>query len=169
MCMKLENLLKISFCGLVLWMVSVPSYAVSAITTVNVTVARYLSITNASSLEFGNISVSATAGTVVINTNGMRFATGGVTINPTGSFNEAKFIIEGKPNANFAIKLPYKIELRDGNGNIINVNNFKSSTEAGTLDTNGVQEISVGGQINLDPNQATGDYTGTMIVELNYS
>ncbi|MCI0507137.1 MAG: DUF4402 domain-containing protein [Gammaproteobacteria bacterium] len=140
----------------------------SAVTTVNVTVARYLSITNTSSLEFGNISVSATAGAVVIDDTGMRFATGGVTINPAGSFNPAKFIIEGKPNANFAIKLPYKIELRDSNGNIIDVTDFKSSDKSGTLDINGIREISVGGQINLDPNQATGDYTGTMIVELNY-
>lgn len=145
------------------------AFAVTAVSTINVTVARYLAITNTSTLEFGSVSVSATAGSVVINTDGMRFASGGVTVNPAGSFTPAKFIIEGKPNANFAVVLPKTVELRDGNGNTIEVTGFKASTESGRLDANGALEIRVGGQIDLDANQATGDYSGTMILELNYS
>ena len=145
------------------------AFAASAISTINVSVTRFLTITNVSTLEFGSVSVSATAGTVVIGTDGMRFSTGGVVINPSGSYTPARFFIEGKPNTNFSIKLPEKVQLRDGNGNTIDVDNFNTNVDSGTLDSNGVVEIKVGGQINLDANQNTGEYSGTMVVELNYS
>lgn len=141
----------------------------SAVSTISVSVTRSLSITNISTLEFGSVSVSSTAGTVVIDTDGMRFSTGGVMVDPSGSYTPARFYIEGKPNANFSIKLPNRVELRDGFGNTISVDNFNTSVESGALDANGVLEFKVGGQINLDPNQNTGEYSGTMVVELNYS
>ncbi|WP_455208049.1 DUF4402 domain-containing protein [Kaarinaea lacus] len=144
-------------------------FAASAVSTINVSVTRSLSITNISSLEFGSISVSSTAGTVVIGTDGMRFSTGGATINPSGTYTPARFYIEGKPNANFSIKLPNIVQLRDGYGNTISVDNFNATVGSGTLDANGILEFKVGGQINLDPNQNTGEYSGTMVVELNYN
>ena len=65
-----------SFCGFILaavvFLIPAQSYAVTAIATINVTVARFLSITNVSSLEFGTVSASSTAGSVVVDTNGMR-------------------------------------------------------------------------------------------------
>lgn len=161
------------FCGyfiaLAILLVPGPSFAVSAVATVNVTVARFLSITNTSALEFGVVSASATAGSVVIDANGLRFTTGGVQINPSGLFTPAKFIIEGRPDASFSINLPEKVELRDGNGNTIEVNKFETNNQTGNLDSNGALEVKVGGKINLDANQKSGDYSGVMIVELNYS
>jgi hypothetical protein len=166
--MKSRYVLGNGICALVLLCAPVSAFAVSAVATINVTVARFLSIVNTSSMEFGSVSVSATAGNVIIGVDGTRSATGGVTINPAGSFTPAKFVLEGKPNANFILKLPDKVELRDGQGNVIEVTNFKSSTDSGQLDGNGVLEINVGGQINLDANESSGDYSGTMIVELHY-
>ena len=99
----------------------------------------------------------------------MRYAVGGVTINPAEHFTPAVFLIEGKPYENFAVKLPDKVELRDSHGNTIEVNQFKSTVDSGALDANGLLEIKIGGQIDLDANQSTGDYSGTMVVELNYS
>jgi len=154
---------------LILLLLPHTGFAASAVATVSVTVARFLSITNTSSLEFGVVSVSAMAGSVTIDTNGMRFTTGGVTINPTGLFTPAKFIIEGRPDSNFSLKLPDRVELRDANGNTIQVEKFQTSHATGNLDSNGTLEITVGGKINLDANQQTGDYNGVMVVELNYS
>ena len=167
--MKLAKQITVSTCALALCVLSAPSFAVSAVTTINVTVTRYLSITNTSTLEFGSVAASATAGTVIEDIDGTRFATGGVTINNAGSYTPAKFIIEGKPNANFYIKLPDRVELRDGYGNIMNVTDFRANVQSGALSVDGVLEIKIGGQINLDPNQSTGDYSGSMIIELNYS
>ena len=163
-----KNLLKTATLLAVLLCVSSSTMAATAVSTINVTVARYLSITNTSSMEFGSVMASTTAGTVVLETNGMRSVTGGVDINPADSYTPAKFIIEGKPNASFTLKLPDNIELRDSNGNRIEINNFKSSHKDGLLDANGALEITVGGQINLDPNQTSGDYSGTIVVELIY-
>ena len=167
--MKIRNALFQYFAGTVLLSVSLTALAVSAVTTINVTVTRYLSITNTSTLEFGSVASSSTAGTVVVDVDGMRFATGGVSINSTGSYTPAKFVIEGKPNANFYIQLPDSVELRDGYGNIINVTDFRANVKSGSLNMEGAMEIKVGGQINLDPNQSTGDYSGSMLIELNYS
>lgn len=144
-------------------------FAASAIATINVTVARFLSFTNVSSLDFGTISASSTAGSVVVDSNGMRFTTGGVQINPSGSFNPARFIIEGMPEASFSLKLPDSVELRDGNGNTIQVEKFQTDNLEGNLDANGALEIKIGGKINLDANQKSGDYSGIMVVELSYS
>ncbi|KPJ93401.1 MAG: hypothetical protein AMJ55_08050 [Gammaproteobacteria bacterium SG8_15] len=167
--MKVYKLARSYLAIMTLLFMPVSGFAASAVSTINVSVTHSLSITNVSALEFGSISVSSTAGTVVIGTDGMRFSTGGVTINPSGNYTPAKFYIEGKPNANFSIKLPNTVELRDGYGNTITVDHFNASVESGTLDARGVLEFKVGGQINLDPNQSTGEYSGTMVVELNYS
>lgn len=155
--------------ALAILLLPAPAFAVSAMATINVTIARFLSITNTSSLDFGTISVSSTAGSVMVDTNGMRFTTGGVSINPAGLFTPAKFIIEGKPDASYSISLPDNVELRDGRGNTIHVDKLESGNPAGKLDSNGALEIKVGGKINLDANQKSGDYSGVMIVELNYS
>lgn len=158
-------------CLLLMTLLCVPvsGFTASAVSTITVSVTRSLSISNISSLEFGSITASSTAGTVVIGTDGSRFSTGGVTISPTGVYTPASFYIEGTPNANFSIKLPNIVQLRDGYGNTITVDNFNSSVESGILDSNGIFEFKVGGQINLDPNQKSGDYSGTLIVELNHS
>lgn len=166
--MKIYRFLKSSLLVMTLLM-PVSGFTASAVSTINVSVTRSLSIANMSSLDFGSISVSSTAGTVVISADGMRFSTGGVTISPSGVYTPASFYIEGKPNTNFSINLPNFVQLRDEYGNTITVNNFKSSVESGILNSSGILEFKVGGQINLDPNQNTGEYSGTMIVELNYS
>lgn len=167
--MKLGRIFRGHLVALVIFLLPAPAFAVSAMATINVTVARFLSITNTSSLEFGTVSVSSTAGSVSVDTEGMRFTTGGVTVNPSGVFNPAKFIIEGKPDASFSITLPDSVELRDGKGNILQVDEFKASNQTGNLDSNGALEVKIGGKINFDANQKSGDYSGVMIVELNYS
>jgi hypothetical protein len=167
--MNYRKIATILAASIVLLSASAGSLAASAVTTIKVSVVRFLAITNISVLEFGTVSPSTTAGTVFINHDGNRFATGGVTLSPGALFSPARFYIEGKPDAQFTVQLPAKVVLRDGNGNTIDVNNFQTDVKTGQLNSNGTLEINVGGQINLDPNQAGGDYTGTMTVELNYS
>jgi len=158
--MNYRKIATILAASIVLLSASANSLAASAVTTIKVSVVRFLAITNPSMLEFG---------TVFINYEGNRFATGGVTLSPGAFFSPARFYIEGKPDSQFTVQLPAKVVLRDGNGNTIDVNNFQTDVKTGQLNSNGTLEINVGGQINLDPNQAGGDYTGTMTVELNYS
>lgn len=146
-----------------------PAHADSATGTTIATITRFLSITNVSNLEFGTVSAGAVAGSVRVDSEGKRSATGGVVINPNGAFTPARFVIQGKPNGSFTVTLPKRVELTDNTGNTIAVDNIRPSTPTGRLDTDGAMELSVGGQINLDANQSTGDYTGILVVELNYS
>ena len=157
------------FCILLVMITATPVHAGSAAGTAIATITRFLSITHISELEFGTVSASSAAGSVVIDIQGNRFSTGGVVINPSGAFTPAKFVIQGKPNASFTVSLPNIVELRDTAGNSIAVDNIKSSLESGRLGDEGALEITVGGQINLKANQSTGDYSGILVVELNYS
>ena len=157
------------FCMLIVIVTTTPVHAGSAAGTTIATITRFLSITNVSELEFGAVSVSSAPGSVVIDTQGQRFSTGGVVINPNGAFTPAKFVIQGKPNASFSVSLPKIVELKDTAGNAIAVDNIQSSLESGRLGDEGALEITVGGQINLKANQSIGDYSGVLVVELNYS
>jgi hypothetical protein len=145
------------------------AYADSATGTAIATITRFLSITNISDLEFGVVSVSSSAGSVMIDAQGNRRASGGAAINPNDEFTPARFVIQGKPNATFTVSLPRRVELKDTSGNIIAVDNIRSSLGTGRLDGEGALEITIGGQVNFAPNQSTGDYSGVLVVELNYS
>ena len=69
--MKFRDILIRFLLGTVFLGTPLSALAVSAVTTINVTVTRYLSITNTSTLEFGSVATSATAGTVVVDIDGI--------------------------------------------------------------------------------------------------
>lgn len=146
-----------------------PLYAGSTAGTTQATVTRFLAISRLSDLAFGTVSVSASAGSVRIDPLGNRYTSGGVAIDPADPFKPARFFIQGKPNAAFTVALPPSVQLKDPAGNAIVVDNIKSSLASGRLGEAGSAEIFVGGQINLKANQATGDYSGVLVVELHYS
>lgn len=156
-------------CLLVAFGTAFPAYADSATGTAITTITRFLSITNVSNLEFGTVSAGSTAGSVMVNSQGQRSSTGGVVIDPNGGFTPARFVIQGKPNGAFTVSVPTRVQLTNTTGNTIAVDNIRSNMPNGRLDNNGSLELSVGGQINLEANQSTGDYTGILVVELNYS
>jgi hypothetical protein len=154
---------------LVILTVAAPAHADSATGTTIATITRFLSITNISNLEFGTVSAGSAAGSVIVDSRGKRSSTGGVVINPNETFTPARFVIQGKPNGSFTVSLPTQVELTDTTGNTIAVNNIRSNMQNGRLDNAGELELTVGGQINLDANQSSGDYSGILVVELNYS
>jgi len=157
-------------CALVLLLcITNNAHAESAVATVNVTVVRFMSIVNISSLDFGVVSVGSTAGSVVISNDGLRFSTGGVDISPSDPASPAKFIAAGSPNSSYFVYLPQSVQLVDQNGNTILLNQLQASSLSGQLDANGNLDLSVGGQINLDANQSPGNYSGTLVIELDYS
>lgn len=144
-------------------------YAATATAPVNVEIVRFLTLVNTSGLEFGKISASGAAGTVVISHDGNRYATGGAAVDPSDHFTPATFLVQGRPNETFSVQLPDRIELFDKNGNKIVIENFKTNAEQGNLSPSGDSEISVGGKLNLDPNQPSGSYNGTLVIDVHYS
>lgn len=143
--------------------------AVTVTAPVNVEIVRFLTLVNTNGLEFGKVSASGAAGTVTITHDGNRYASGGAAVDPADRFTPASFIIQGRPNESFTVQLPDNLELFDQNGNKIIVEKFKTSAEQASLGPAGDMEFTVGGKLNVDPNQPSGSYTGTLVINVHYS
>ena len=148
---------------------SSPLYAVSAVSTVSVKVIHFLSVTNTSEMSFGEVSGNSTAGTVTLNFDGVRESNGGALVADGGSYSPAKFLIEGIRNANFSISFPQEIVMTDGFGNTLKIDKFDSQfTDAGQSGANGLQELVVGARLNLEAYQVSGNYQGSLVVDIEY-
>ena len=154
---------------ILLFCVSTQVLALTVSAPVTVEIVRFLTLVNTSGMEFGKVSASGAAGTVVITHDGNRYTTGGAAVDPADQFTPATFLIQGRPNEAFTVQLPDRIELFDQNGNKIIVENFQSNAENANLSSGGDMEITVGGKLSLDPNQPSGSYNGTLVIDVHYS
>lgn len=144
-------------------------WALSADSEIHVTVTRHVSVANISAMEFGEVSVNSVPGTVTLNPDGSRSSSGGVLIDSTGSASPARFMVEGMAGLDYQVQLPGQVVIGDGNGNTIIVDNLvAASRDTGAGSAPGVLELQVGGRLNLKENQAVGDYSGTLVVEVSY-
>lgn len=130
-----------------------------------------ISITKLTDMNFGNLSVGGTGGTVIWNpSTGVRSVSpgSGITLPTTsGSPTLASFTVSGQANYGYSITLPTTpITLDDGAAHTMTVSGFTSSPSAsGTLSAGtsyGTQTLYVGATLNVAPNQAAGIYTSTV-------
>lgn len=137
------------------------------------TIVTPINLVNAGDINFGNVAVSATAGTVILAPAGTRTITGGVTLpGVPGTVSAAKFDVSGTPAYTYAITLPSTATTVTSGGNTMTVNAFTSSpSTTGVLDGAGKQTISVGATLNVGATQASGIYvSGTPFdVTVNYN
>ena len=127
-------------------------------------------------MNFGVLIANTTGYDVTLNTapGDLRTApagvalTGGTTYQDTPSL--ASFTITGEPNTSFAIGLPSSISLSNGTASMT-VNAFSSSLGAtSTIDaTEGEATLNVGATLAVGANQASGLYTSTFDVTVNYN
>jgi hypothetical protein len=156
--------------GLLALLMQTAAYAATATATVTVDVVSTIRLNNITSMVFGDIASSASAGTVILNTTGARVSTGGVTINTSVPGSAATFDVMGDPNASYAITLPAAITLTNPLGNSMLVDNLNSTPSSfGNLDASGQSVLQVGGTLNVDPNQIFGSYSGLMSVTVEYN
>lgn len=145
----------------------------TASATASSTIIAPISITKTVDLDFGNVGVSGTAGTVVISPAGVRSATGGVSLPaPAGTVTSASFNVAGQGNYTYAITLPAAALTITSGANNMTVNAFTSTpTATGTLNAGGTQIVTVGATLNVGASQASGVYTsGTPFdVTVNYN
>ena len=128
-----------------------------------VTVVAPIDIQKNTDLDFGNIAVGTTAGTVAMTPQGQRTATGGITLPSTsGSPSAASFTVSGQGNYTFTITLPQNpYVIQDGSNNTMTIDNFISDpATTGTL-VNGTRVVNVGATLNATANQPVGFYTAT--------
>ncbi|MCI5043249.1 MAG: DUF4402 domain-containing protein [Aquisalinus sp.] len=125
-----------------------------------------LQLSNATALYFGTIAPSLTdADTVVVSPSGAK--TCGVELTClSDDHTAAQFNVTGEPNRSYTIQLPDTIQISNGS-ETMTVDSFTGSKAAGTL-ASGTDSFSVGGTLEVAANQASGEYTGTFVVSVEY-
>lgn len=133
--------------------------------------AEVISISNTQGLAFGDF-VAESTGSVTVGTEGARSATGGVFLIPSSQGLPARFTISGSAYATYTIQLPPNDTVKlTGPGIDMTVNNFVSSPSGagGQLDASGAQTLNVGATLLVGSGQASGDYTGSFSVIVEYN
>ena len=151
----------------------ISSAQVTATATASSTIVTPISITKTLDMNFGNVAVNSTAGTVILTPEGGRTATDGVTLPATkGTVTAAEFNVTGANNYTFSITLPSTShEIKNGD-NTMSVTDFTSTpTPTGTLSATGSATVKVGATLHVSAGQAAGTYTsGTPFkVTVNYN
>lgn len=169
------NKLKKLFTIVLLSMVAFSTRAqVSATATATAVIVTPIAITKTADMNFGNVAVSTTAGTVVLTPAGGRTATGGVTLPTTaGTVTAASFDVSGTGSYTYSITLPSTALTltRNSGTETMDVNNFTSSPSGtGTL-SSGAQTLTVGATLNVAGSQVPGTYVSgsSFTVTVNYN
>ncbi len=170
----MKNLNKIFAIIVIMFAFASTTFAqVTATATATGTIVTPIAITKALDMNFGNVAVSATGGTVILAPAGTRGITGGVTLPATvGTVTEARFTVTGVANYTYSITLPSTATTVTSGANTMSVNAFTSlPSPTGTLDGSGTQTLKVGATLNVSALQPAGTYiSGTPFsVTVNYN
>ena len=144
---------------------------VTGTATGSATIITPIAITKTVDMNFGNIAVGASLGTVVLATDNTRTKSGGVTLPAAaGTVTAAQFTVTGLGTSTFSITLPTTYSIASG-ANTMNIDTFTSTPSGiGTL-IGGSLTIKVGATLDVAASQAAGSYTnGTGFpVVVNYN
>ena len=136
---------------------------VTASASSTATIVTPIGITKDVNMNFGNVAVSATAGSVVLTPAGTRSIEGGTTLpNVAGTVTAASFSVVGQANYTYIITLPTSdlTLTRTGFTETMVVNAFTSAPSGtGALSGAGAQTLTVGATLNVSANQVAGVYT----------
>lgn len=145
---------------------------VSATATATATIITPIAITKTVDMNFGNVAVSGTPGTVVLAPAGTRGITGGATLPAVpGTVTAATFTVTGLGTSTYSITLPSTDLTITSGGNTMLVNAFTSTPSPSGALVAGTQDILVGATLNVGASQPAGTYTsGTpFTVTVNYN
>lgn len=154
---------------------SASSFAqVSASASATATIVSPIAISKTVDMNFGNVAVSAVAGTVILPPSGPRTTGGGVTLPATtGTVTAASFTVTGTPAYTYAITLPAAATTISQGANTMTVDTWTSTptVAAGGLLTGGTQTLLVGGTLHVAAGQASGTYVSgvNFTVTVNYN
>jgi hypothetical protein len=145
---------------------------VTATATATATIITPIAIVKATDMNFGNIAVNATLGTVILAPASTRTVTGGCTLPAVaGTVTAAAFTVTGLAAATYSITLPAALTTITSGGNTMTVDTWTSTpTPTGTL-AGGTDNLLVGATLHVAASQAAGTYlSGTpFTVTVNYN
>lgn len=141
-----------------------------------------IEISKSVDLIFGKFA-PGTGGTVTVDTNGGRTASGGTVLSKSGaSATAAKFDVTGDNNSTYAITWSGASELTgdDDAGSSMALDSISDLTAGGqtsgdvdvgvgTLNGSGEQSIYLGGILTVAADQADANYTGDVIATVEYN
>ncbi len=153
---------------LVVLLTSSAATAATSTSAVGATILAPLTLSNTAGLEFGQIGISASAGTVRVSTAGVRFGTGGVTLAGVVSPTVASFDVVGAPGSTYTVELPASATIASG-VHTMSLDTFVSSPPTtGTLSGAGADTLVVGATLRVGGDQPAGRYTGSFAVTISY-
>jgi hypothetical protein len=144
---------------------------VLAVLAVSASTAAEISIQNTQGLSFGSF-VAGSGGTVTVSPSDTRSAGGGVMLMSLSAGAAARFTVSGDALATYTIQLPGNNFVKlTGPGAEMAVNDFTSSPSGagGDLGLTGSQTLTVGATLSVGSGQASGSYSGTFTVTVNYN
>ena len=142
----------------------------TATATATATIVTPITIASDIQMNFGNIAVNSTGGTVVLLPAGSTTPTGGVTLPPTnlGTISAATFNVSGEKGYTYAIGLQADgYVINDGNSNTMTLNSFTSTPATTGVLAEGAQTIKVGATLIVGASQAAGEYTNATGFEVS--
>lgn len=157
------------------------SFAASVETTATSTVIAPITITNPVNLDFGRFIAGTAVGTVIVDTDGGRTATGDVvlpTVGPTPT--AAQFLVTGGSDATYTISWTGGTTLTNtGVGvetmamamtsNLTGAAGATTNVMTGTLSPEGTQTIHMGGTLSVGADQVAGTYEGAVTATVEYN
>jgi len=147
--------------------VATPSFAADVEADAGAKIIAPLQISNSTALYFGTIAPSLTSADEVVVTPAGAKSCGAELTCLTDDHTAALFNVSGEADASYTIDLPSKIDISNGAGAVMEVNDFTGSKSSGTL-VSGSDNFTVGGTLEVTANQPTGEYTGTFTVAVEY-
>ena len=119
-------------------------------------------------LNFGNIVIASTSGTMTINPqNNFTSNTGGVSPLPSER-TRAEFLVKGKANMYFSVSInTSSITLQNTGNSGQTLTLSLSNCTTGRFNSTGNGYLYIGGTLNIGANQPSGSYQGTFTVTLN--
>ncbi len=140
---------------------------VQATVDVTATLLAPVSISSSGDMDFGTMLTTGTAGTVTVTPAGARSS---INVDLLGGFPAAaSFDVTGEGNANYSIALPSSATLTRG-ATTTTVDTF--TDDAGVnpkLPAGGSETFNVGATLHVGATQASGTYSGTFSVTVNYN
>jgi hypothetical protein len=126
------------------------------------------SISSVATLDFGGMIKPTTAATVIMSPAGARTTTGTITVLSTATGHAASYTLTGEGTSTYTITLPTTtVTVTNGSGASMPVSAFIASAGPYAL-SGGTGSFTVGATLGLAASQATGAYTGTFDVRVDY-
>jgi len=144
---------------------------VTASASATATIITPIAIAKNVDMNFGNVAVNASAGTVLMTPAGVRSVTGGCTLpTPVGTVTAASFTVTGLAAATYTITLPAVATTITAVTNMTVDTWTSTPTPTGTL-TGGTQTLTVGATLHVAGSQLAGVYTSAtpFNVTVNYN